>query len=91
MYGKLKEQEGSPEKDSRFLLSLGIKGIRYKDEFTRGSKKDSPKGTFNYVIFDPSLIRITKENGQYVSPKNIDEKEDLQLGEKTVHITQPNQ
>lgn len=91
LYGKLKEQEGTPQKASLFLLSLGIKGIRYNDGFSRHSEKDIDKTTFNYVIFDQSLIHITKENGQYILPKNIDEKDDLQLGDKTVHITQPNQ
>lgn len=39
------------------LQDAGIKGIRYKDGFSRGSEG----GTSNYVIFDPKLIEIAKK------------------------------
>ena len=44
---------------SELLNELGIKGIRYKDGFSRGKKE----GTFNYVIFDDRLISISKKYG----------------------------
>jgi hypothetical protein len=44
---------------SKHLNSLGIKGIRYKDGFSRGKEG----GTSNYVIFDGRLITISKKYG----------------------------
>lgn len=44
---------------SELLRKKGIKGIRYKDAFSRGKKE----GTFNYVIFDDRLISISKKYG----------------------------
>ncbi len=41
------------------LLSKGIKGIRYKDGFSRGVKG----GTSNYVVFDEDIISIAKKYG----------------------------
>jgi len=37
----------------------GIKGIRYKDGFSRGAEG----GTSNYVVFDESIITIAKKYG----------------------------
>jgi len=37
----------------------GIKGIKYKDGFSRGKEG----GTSNYVIFDDRLISIAKKYG----------------------------
>lgn len=45
------------EEASRFLLSLGIPGIRYLDAFSRNGSVSGEK-TRNYVIFDDSLITI---------------------------------
>lgn len=45
------------------LLNLGIKGIRYLD----GNSRADRTGTYNYVIFDESLVRILEENGQPVT------------------------
>jgi len=41
------------------LSSKGIKGIKYKDGFSRGKEG----GTSNYVIFDDRLISIAKKYG----------------------------
>lgn len=51
------------EKDASLkLLSLGIKGIKYKDQ---GSRSKS-RGTHNYVIFDENDVSITKVNNREV-------------------------
>jgi hypothetical protein len=44
---------------SAALAKKGIKGIRYKDGFSRN--KDG--GSHNYVIFDDRLISIAKKYG----------------------------
>lgn len=49
----------SPKDVSERLRSKGIKGIRYKDGFSRN--KDG--GSYNYVIFDDRLISIAKKYG----------------------------
>jgi hypothetical protein len=54
---------GSEKDASDFLNGMGIPGIRYLD---RGSRADG-KGTYNYVIFDENIIKITAENGVPVS------------------------
>jgi hypothetical protein len=41
------------------LKKSGIKGIRYKDRFSRGADG----GTSNYVVFDENLISIAKKYG----------------------------
>lgn len=41
------------------LKASGIKGIRYKDAGSRGTKA----GTYNYVVFDDKLITILKKYG----------------------------
>ena len=64
--------EGSRKKASNVLLSLGIKGIRYLDQGSRGTGE----GTYNYVIFDPSVIQIVSKNGEFVmsskTPENVE-------------------
>lgn len=49
---------------SELLNSLGIPGIRYLD----GNSRGDGQGTYNYVIFDESKIKITEENGKPVKP-----------------------
>ena len=49
----------NPAEASKALSGLGIKGIRYKDGFSRGADG----GTSNYVIFDDRLISIAKKYG----------------------------
>jgi len=46
-------------KVSMGLLAKGIPGIRYLD----GNSRDGGSGSYNYVIFDESKIKITEENG----------------------------
>jgi hypothetical protein len=46
-------------KKAEQLKAAGIKGIRYKDAVSRGAEG----GTYNYVIFDDSLITILKRYG----------------------------
>jgi len=47
-----------PEAAAR-LRAAGIKGLRYKDAGSRGGQG----GTYNYVVFDDSLITILKKYG----------------------------
>ena len=49
----------NPTDVSASLKNSGIKGIRYKDGFSRGADG----GTYNYVIFDDRLISIAKKYG----------------------------
>lgn len=48
-----------PENTSKTLNSAGIKGNKYKDEFSRGTEG----GTSNFVIFDDRVIDISKKYG----------------------------
>jgi hypothetical protein len=47
---------------SELLNQLGIPGIRYLD----GGSRSDGEGTYNYVVFDENLIRITEENGNRI-------------------------
>jgi len=49
------------EAANQYLTSAGIKGIKYKDGFSRGV--DGVEGTSNYVIFDENIISIAKKYG----------------------------
>lgn len=60
IYKHLVKETGSAVKASSRLLEHGIKGIRYKDA---GSRGDTEKPTYNYVIFDPQAIKIMKKLG----------------------------
>lgn len=52
---------GSQKKASKQLLTLGIDGIKYPAEsIARGRTSENARG-FNYVIFDPSIIKIEKK------------------------------
>ena len=59
-------------KASEFFLSIGIKGIKYLDQDSR----NIGEGTHNYVIFDPSIIKIVSKNGEFVmqskTPENVE-------------------
>lgn len=57
-----REAESAMRKASQALFSVGIVGIRYLD----GNSRDGGSGTYNYVIFDESVIRIVAENDQPV-------------------------
>jgi len=62
--GKSVDQlQGSAEKATERLLAAGIPGIRYLD----GNSRSSGEGSYNYVIFDDALIKITEENGNPVT------------------------
>ena len=60
-----------PETVSKHLSDAGIKGIRYLDE---GSRK-SGKGTSNFVVFDPSNVKILEQNSKPMTRKEIIEQE----------------
>jgi hypothetical protein len=51
--------QGSPQFTSQKLNEAGITGIRYKDAMSRGADE----GTSNFVVFDPSTVKILEENG----------------------------
>lgn len=55
--GKIRYEEGiSPqEAASKYLLSIGIPGIKYLD----GTSRKDGEGNFNFVLFDDSLVEIT--------------------------------
>lgn len=48
-----------PDEIAETLKARGVKGIRYKDQGSRGTDG----GTYNYVIFDDKLITILKKYG----------------------------
>lgn len=54
------------ERASAELLESGIKGIRYLD----GNSRSDGEGSYNYVIFDESLVKILQENGQPIEGEN---------------------
>jgi hypothetical protein len=51
---------------SDYLNEFGIKGIRYLDE---GSRKTG--GTSNFVVFEPSTVKILEQNSKPVSRKEL--------------------
>jgi hypothetical protein len=53
------------------LSKLGIKGIRYLDQGSRGTGK----GSSNFVVFEPSTVKILKENSKPLSRKEVIEQE----------------
>ena len=57
---------GTPQAKSAKLHEAGIKGIRYLDQGSRDTG-----GTSNFVVFDPSTVKILEKNGQPVSRKDI--------------------
>jgi hypothetical protein len=72
------DNKGVPARASEALAAAGIPGIRYLDQGSRTAAparkllgnwldEESPKPTYNYVIFDDSKIKITEENGQPVA------------------------
>jgi hypothetical protein len=65
-------ETNDPKAASLRLKEFGIKGIRYLDQDSR----ITGEGTYNYVIFDPSVIRIVSKNGEFVmqskTPENVE-------------------
>ena len=51
---------------SDYLNEFGIKGIRYLDE---GSRKTG--GTSNFVVFEPSTVKILEQNNKPVTRKEL--------------------
>jgi hypothetical protein len=61
---------GNSKRASEDLNALGIKGIRYYDE---GSRQAG--GTSNFVVFDPSNVKILEQNSKPMTRKEILEQE----------------
>lgn len=53
------------------LKAQGISGIRYLDEGSRSAGK----GTSNFVVFDPSTVKILEENSKPISRKALIEEQ----------------
>lgn len=53
-YESLVRRLGSAQDASRYLLSLGVRGIRYLD----GGSRNGERHTHNYVIFDDQDVRM---------------------------------
>lgn len=63
VYKDMSKQLGSDRAASEYLHSLGIRGIKYLDNPSRGAGE----GTYNYVTFNPAEEAIiTHENGQRI-------------------------
>lgn len=58
---------------SQRLLEMGIPGIKYFDQGSRGSR-GSKEGTRNYVVFDAKLVSVKKK---YADGGSVDEDGDL--------------
>lgn len=67
IYNKLVAKFGSQEKASQELNKLGITGIRYLDEQSRGKNA----GTSNFVVFKPETVKILEKNDKPVSRKEL--------------------
>jgi 8-oxo-dGTP pyrophosphatase MutT (NUDIX family)/GNAT superfamily N-acetyltransferase len=62
IYHYLSMREGSDKAASKYLLSIGIPGIKYVDRIDRDGVKDST----NYVVFDASRVQIKQARNQLV-------------------------
>ena len=49
----------APEKATEKLKEVGVKGVKYADQFSRGTDG----GTKNFVVFDPRIVEIAKRYG----------------------------
>jgi len=65
IYQRLEERLGSPQAATDALREAGIPGLRF---FDAGSRGGAGEGSRNIVVFDDSLIKITKKNGEAVTP-----------------------
>jgi hypothetical protein len=61
---------GAAKNVSNLLNSYGIKGIQYLDEGSRAKG-----GTSNFVVFDPSTVKILEENGKALTRKELIEQQ----------------
>jgi hypothetical protein len=66
LYNYLEYRFGSGHAASKYLNSIGIKGIRYLD----GASRDKGKGSYNYVIFDDAAIEIIQTYYQYAGERS---------------------
>jgi hypothetical protein len=64
-YKRLENLIGSKAEASKFFSDLGIPGIRYLDQGSRGTGT----GSRNYVMFDDQIPEIKTRNGEPVKPK----------------------
>ena len=58
---------GKPNAGEELLSKVGVKGIRYLDE---GSRVKGT-GTSNFVVFDPSEVKILEQNSKPLTRKEI--------------------
>jgi hypothetical protein len=58
---------GASKNVSNMLNAQGIKGIRYSDAGSRGAES----GTSNFVVFDPSNVKILEQNSKPVTRKEL--------------------
>lgn len=63
IYTRLVGEKGGQAQASKYLRSLGLPGIKYWDEGSRGAGE----GTRNYVMFDDALANIVSRNGVSLS------------------------
>jgi hypothetical protein len=63
--------QDNPQLTSQKFSEVGIKGIRYKDAMSRGADD----GTSNFVVFDPSNVKILEQNSKPMTRKEIIEQE----------------
>jgi hypothetical protein len=61
------EKTGNYDLGNQFFAKNNILGMKYLDE---GSRKEG-KGTSNYVVFDPSDVKILEENGKPITRKEL--------------------
>jgi hypothetical protein len=52
---------GSEQGASELLKKYGIQGIKFSD---KGARLPGGKGTSNFTVFDPEMIRILEQNGK---------------------------
>jgi hypothetical protein len=74
----------APEADAaKWLNEQGIKGIRYEDAGSRGKGGNT---TSNFVVFDPSEVKILEKNSKPVSRKELLQQEfnKIEGGEKPI-------
>jgi hypothetical protein len=72
IYHEIANQLGSAKKASEYLNNLGIKGIKYENFQI---KQGAGGGTHNYVMFDPSTVKILEENGKPLTRKELIEQQ----------------
>ena len=65
-FGKYYGNQANPDASS-LLNSVGIKGIRYKDAMSRGADE----GTSNFVVFDPSAVKILERNNKKLESLSV--------------------